>query len=187
MQDPNMEALLHEILSYRCPRYEELPTIPLYSDQVIEALNRYTAPFFPPKEEQAITAAMINNYVKQRLITPPVKKRYDREQLARLYCICLLKQVFSISEIRGLMEVQTSSYPFPKAYDYFCVELEKALHTTFSTRDFSAPSSATRVTPESELVRIAALCFANKMFALKFLDYVDALPDLHNGEGPHTV
>ena len=168
MLDAAAEHVVQEMLAYRCPRYDEFPSIPLYSDQVVEALNRYTAAL-RSDGEPAITAAMINNYVKQRIIAPPVKKRYDREQLARLYCICLLKPVFSISEIGALMTVQTHSYPFPKAYDYFCVELEKALEATFSTRDFSAPSSAQLVTPESELVRTAALSVALKLFTTKFL------------------
>ena len=80
--------VVEEMLAYRCPRYDRLPSISLYSDQVTDALNEYLSPLWPEKEHR-ITAAMINNYVKQRLILPPVKKRYDREQLARLYCICL--------------------------------------------------------------------------------------------------
>lgn len=168
------EQTINEILEYRCPRFEQLPNIPLYSDQVVDALKQYTEPFFSGGSEPVITATMINNYVKQRLITPPVKKRYDREQLARLYCICLLKQVFSISEIRRLLDVQMQSYPFPVAYDYFCVELETALEATFSTRDFSAPSNATTVTPESELVRSSAITFAHKLFTVKFLELYDA-------------
>ena len=158
-----------EMLAYRAPRYEQLPDLPLYRDQVMDALSRYTAPFFAGREEPAITAAMINNYVKLRLIAPPVKKRYERDQLARLYFICLLKQVMSISELRSLLAIQAQSYPLPLAYDYFCTELEKALQATFGSRDFSAPSSAQKITPESELVRSIALCFANKMFALKFI------------------
>ena len=180
MSNTAVETIIQEILDYRCPRYEELPSIPLYSDQVVEAIHHYVSPIFPSPGAQSITAAMINNYVKQRLIAPPVKKRYDREQLARLYCICLLKQVLSISEIRGALDVQTRSYPFPVAYDYFCTELEKALKATFSTRDFSEPSSANHVTPESELVRSTALCLANKMFAVKYLAYVEA----HQPEEP---
>lgn len=168
-----MAHIVEEILAYRCPRYEQLPDLPLYSDQVVDALTRYTVPFYSDGGEQAITATMINNYVKQRLISPPVKKRYNREQVARLYCICLLKRVFSITEVRHLLEVQMCSYPFPQAYDYFCVELEKALQATFSNRDFSAPSSAQQVTPESELVRLSALTFANKLFAVKFLQMYD--------------
>lgn len=163
------ERLFEEMLAYRCPRYAHLPEIPLYRDQVLDAIERYTAPFFSDRSEPPLTAAMINNYVKLQLIEPPVKKRYDRDQIARLYFICLLKQVMSISELRDLLTIQRRSYPLEQAYDYFCTELEKALQATFGTRDFSLPSSAQKTTPESELVRSLALCFANKMFTLKFI------------------
>lgn len=176
MSDTARNQMIEQVLAYRCPRYAQLPGIPLYRDQVMDELVRYTKPLFGDYGDPVITTAMINNYVKQKLITPPVKKRYDREQLARLYCICLLKQVCSIAEVRGLLEIQTRSYPFPVAYDYFCTELEKALQSTFDTRDFSAPSSAQKVTAESELVRSAALCFANKMFTVKFLEAAGGLP-----------
>lgn len=166
------KAIIDEMLAYRCPRYDQLPAITLYSDQVTDALNYYLSPLWPG-EDHLITAAMINNYVKQRLIAPPVKKRYDREQLARLYCICLLKHVFTISEIRSLMEIQSRTYPFPVAYDYFCVELEKALQAAFSSRDFSVVSSASKVTPESELVRSSALSIAHRLFTEKFLQMYD--------------
>lgn len=175
VSDPVVQRTIDEILAYRCPRYEQLPVIPLYSDQVIEALNHYLIPLLGSNSDTAITPTMINNYVKQRLITPPVKRRYDRDQLARLYCICLLKQVFSISEINGLLNIQTRTYPFPVAYDYFCTELEKALQATFSTRDFSAPSSANHITPESELVRSSAIAFSHRLFTAKFLQLYDQL------------
>ena len=71
------------------------------------------------------------------------------------------------------MAIQTRTYPFDVAYNYFCVELEKALAATFSTRDFSAPPSATKVTPESELVRSAALSVAHRLFTEKFLQLYD--------------
>lgn len=170
------ERVLEEMLAYRCPRYAQLPEIPLYRDQVLEALERYTAPFFSDRDEPLLTAAMINNYVKLQLIEPPVKKRYERDQIARLYFICLLKQVTSISELRDLLAIQRRSYPLEQAYDYFCTELEKALQATFGTRDFSGPGSARKTTAESELVRSLALCFANKVFTLKFIQ-------LYPGEG----
>ncbi len=167
MPETSAERTIREILEYRCPRYEQLPDIPLYSDQIIDALNRLTAPLLG-MEEHVITAPMINNYVKQRLLPPPEKKRYGRDHLALLYCIALLKQTFTISEIDAMLRIQTRSYPFPEAYNYFCKELETALQATFSTRNF-APSCASRVTPESELVRTAALSVANKLFTTKFI------------------
>lgn len=164
------QQMIQEILDYHCPRYEQLPDISLYSDQVIDALDRYTTPLLTDGSEHVITPTMINNYVKQRLIPPPEKKRYGRDHLAHLYCICLLKQVFSIPEIAALLEVQEQSYPFPVAYNYFCTELENALRASFSTRDFP-PSCATHITPESELVRTAALSIACKLFTSRFLTF----------------
>ena len=167
MQETIVQRTIREILEYRCPRYEQLPDIPLYSDQIVDSLTRLTAPLLGP-DEHVITAPMINNYVKQRLLPPPEKKRYGREHLALLYCIALLKQTFSISEISAMLQIQTRSYPFPVAYNYFCRELESALQAAFSTREF-APSCASQVTPESELVRTAALSIAHKLFTTKFI------------------
>lgn len=161
--------ILEEILSYRCPRYEELPDIPFYSEQVIDLIHQYAAPFLIFDGDARLTPTMINNYVKQHLIPPPERKRYGREHIAKLYCIFLLKYAFSVSEVKNLLEIQASTYPLPVAYNYFCLELEKALQSTFSTRDFSAPSSATQITLESELVRSTALALANKLFAAKSL------------------
>lgn len=169
--------MVQEILAYHCPRYEELPDIGLYKDQAVEALNRYAGPLLGFDDEPAITAAMINNYVKQQLLPAPVKKRYGREHLAYLYAICLLKRVFTFSEIQGMLDIQTRTYPFAVAYDYFCVELEKALQATFSTRDFSEPSSASRVTLESELVRTAAVSIAHKLFTAHFLAMYDQVAE----------
>lgn len=175
MPETTAERTVREILEYRCPRYEQLPDIPLYSDQIVDSLNRFTAPLLGG-DEPAITAPMINNYVKQRLLPPPEKKRYGRDHLALLYCIALLKQTFTISEISAMLHIQTRSYPFPVAYDYFCRELESALQSTFSTRNF-APSCASRVTPESELVRTAALSVANKLFTTKFIQLYHLLDE----------
>jgi len=177
LQNKTLEEILMEILSYRCPRYDELPTIPLYSDQVIDLLNQYVSPFLPPDSDAAITPTMINNYVKQRIIPPPVKKRYGQEHIALLYCVCMLKHAFSVSEIAQLLHIQSNSYALSQAYDYFCVEFEKALKATFSTRDFSAPSSAQHITLESELVRSSALTLANKLFAAKFIQLYPMLKE----------
>ena len=170
-----LQQLLDEILNYHCPRYDQLPAIPLYSEQVIDLLNTYTAPFLPADSESAITPTMINNYVKQRLLPPPVKKRYEQEHVARLYCICILKHAFSVADIARLLNIQLQSYPFPVAYDYFCTEFEQALHAAFSTRDFSGSSRATRVTLESELVRSTALAAANQLFAAKSIQYYELI------------
>jgi len=169
MPESQSDRTLREILNYRCPRYDQLPDFPLYSEQLIDTLTRLTVPLLGDGREPVLTPSMINNYVKQKLIPPPEKKRYDRTHLAYLYCVCLLKQVFSIQEISSMLQIKTNFISFPAAYDYFCTELELALKASFSTRDFSAPSAASHITPESELVRTAALACACQLFTSTFL------------------
>ena len=176
MPEHPLNRTLQEILDYRCPRYEQLPDLPLYSEQLIDTLTRRTVPLLGDGREPVLTPSMINNYVKQKLIPPPEKKRYDRTHLAYLYCICLLKQVLSSQEISSMLQIQSGHIPFPAAYDYFCTELELALKASFSTRDFSAPSAASRVTPESELVRTAALACACQLFTSTFLRLYPTMP-----------
>lgn len=109
----------------RLPRYRELPALSLYKDQVLELVNRTLEPFF--RSEAALTDTMVNNYVKLRVIAPPVRKRYSREQLAQLMLVCLLKRVLSIAQLRELLELQRSGGDVEGAYDAFCQALEEAL------------------------------------------------------------
>lgn len=113
------------LCEYHCPRYEELPHIALYKDQVVSVLNEAVSPFYP-HGETPVTATMVNNYVKMKLLSPPEKKKYSTEQIACLYVIFLLKQVLSISEIAALLHMQQSKYETSYAYGRFCEELEAA-------------------------------------------------------------
>ena len=81
------------LAAQRLPRWDELPDIDLYLDQVLTLLDKYLGPFLPENGGHALTASMINNYVKLRIVPAPVKKRYGRVQLAYLLVIGLLKQV----------------------------------------------------------------------------------------------
>lgn len=149
---------------FNFPRFQQLPRVPLYKDQVIIYIENILKPITFNSKEKILTPTMVNNYVKQKVVAAPVDKKYNESQVAYLIVICILKQVFSITEVSELLEIQTSSYPIEAAYDYFCTELEKALNSVFCTRNFSEPSSATRTTFETEIVRSAVMAFANKVY-----------------------
>lgn len=85
-----------QMLQFSCPRWAQLPGIELYMDQVTGYLNEVFAPLCPPGEEKILTKAMVNNYVKQKVMAPPTKKKYGRTHVAQLLAICALKQVLSI-------------------------------------------------------------------------------------------
>ena len=80
------------------PLWEDLPSIPLYMDQVILYLGESLKLFEREEELSLLTSSMINNYVKNGLIPHPEKKKYTKEHLAGLMAVCMLKQVLSIRD-----------------------------------------------------------------------------------------
>ena len=158
--------------SFHLPRYDELPNVNLYRDQVIGVVEQALAPFKDCIEGDLITPSMVNNYVKAGLIQGPVKKLYGREHVARLIVICIFKQVLSIQAIAALFRIQKLSYLVDVAYDYVATELENAIHTSFSGDATPLPDTAHLVTRESLLVRNAVTAFAAKAYLLGYLHFI---------------
>lgn len=108
------------------PRWEELPDLELYMDQLLGLTARYLSPF-PGFDEKGLTAAMVNNYVKQGVVPPPVKKRYGREQLSQLLIVCLMKSGFPIPAIRRLLAGEQERHTPEELYNVFCDRFEAAV------------------------------------------------------------
>ena len=88
---------------FALPDWEGLPQLELYMDQIIILLTEYLAPVSRGQEERAITASIINNYVRMKIVPPPVKKKYSRVHIAFLVVICTLKRSLSISSIQRFL------------------------------------------------------------------------------------
>lgn len=157
--------------SFTLPRYDDLPDIELYRDQVIGYVEQALSPLQIANGESWLTPSMVNNYVKAGLIPAPVKKRYGRAQLARLIMICLLKQLLPMSGIQRLMRIQALSYPFDVSYDFVAEEMSRALQAAFEPASESATYETSRVTRETLLVRSAATAFASKAFLMAYLQF----------------
>ena len=92
------------INEFRLPAWEAIPDLGLYMEQVLALLTDYLD-YLPPelKEEQFITAATINNYVRNRYMPKPFKKKYYRIHIAYLVMICTLKQSLTIATLTKLI------------------------------------------------------------------------------------
>ena len=116
-------------LTFSYPKWEELPNIDLYLDQVLLYVNQVCAPSFSQKEK-GLTASMVNNYVKHGYISKPEKKKYQRKQIARLIAITTLKSVFSIQEIAqtlNTLHTDTNSEELYNAFvDYMNKDIDPA-------------------------------------------------------------
>ena len=106
-----------DFLKYLCPRWDEFPAIELYMDQVLSILENSLSGF--SHGERTITSSMINNYVKQKIVKPPVKKKYDRVHLSYLYAVSILKPLMSISDICRGIAIVLRKFEIKEAYDIF--------------------------------------------------------------------
>ena len=104
--------------TFSYPKWEEIPSINLYLDQVLLYVNQICPPASPDKEK-GLTASMVNNYVKHGYISKPEKKKYQRKQIARLIAITTLKSVFSIQEIAQTLNTLHTDTNSEELYNAF--------------------------------------------------------------------
>ena len=85
-------------------RLEDIPNIDLYMDQLttfMEEKLRKTTRY--PNEDKVLTKTMINNYAKNDLLPPPVRKKYSKDHLILLIFIYYFKNILSINDIQTLL------------------------------------------------------------------------------------
>lgn len=158
-----------DVSRFHLPRWEELPDLELYRDQVIYYIEKNVRIFSDNSEEKILTPSMINNYVKLKLIPKPRKKRYNKVHLAYLIAICILKQVVTIEEIRDGIIFQAQINGRKNAYNFFCEEQEKALKSIMN----QIISGSNKTIPDTEIntenltVKMATIAYASKTIAEK--------------------
>ena len=101
------------------PEWDALPQLELYMDQIIILLKQYLAPLHRGEEDKAITASIINNYVRMKVMPAPIKKKYSRVHIACLIMICTLKRSLSISCIQRILPSDHSEERVHQLYDDF--------------------------------------------------------------------
>ena len=118
--------LKQRLQEQRPASWENLPDIPLYMDQVLALMGRQTIHF---GDEDALTAAMINNYIKDGVAPRAEGKRYNATHLVYLTMICVLKQVLSVKDVALLTRQGMAEGSVQENYDRFCAELSSALNS----------------------------------------------------------
>ena len=165
MSDKNIKNYIEKDISeFHIPRWEEIPNIDLYMDQAIIILEKYLESYIDNRSEKIITKTMINNYVKQQILEPPVNKKYNREHIATLFVICILKQVYSIPDISELIKLALKKHSIEASYNKFCDELENSITLIFKGEDYFENRIMNK---EIYLLRNVVLSFANKLYVTK--------------------
>ncbi len=151
-----LRKLKERLTEERPAPWEAMPDLALYMDQLISYMPRQLIRF---EESEALTSAMVNNYIKDGLLPRAEGKRYGPTHLAYLTAICALKQVLSVKEMKTLIQKGTGGREPERLYSHFCRELDCALNETAAGLD--------ETTGQEDLARLAlglALrSYANKL------------------------
>jgi len=129
----NSDSALAAISRYTPVPWEQIPDLGLYMDQVITFITRAYEPLYGESTKGYLSAPMINNYVKNKLIPRPVGKKYNRMQIAMLIMIVALKRVCTMEDIRIMLSFEEES-DVEKLYALFCERQAKSIHDMIATR-----------------------------------------------------
>ena len=168
----------------RLPRWDELPDIELYMDQVITLMGKFFG-WLSPQGEQILTPSMINNYVKIGILPAPVKKKYSRSHLFRLIIICVMKRILPINDISALIETLLESRTEAEVLDIFTSSYENECFNTMSLLENSLENGADKKDKAAlslSVIHAAAIAGGNILFS----EY--ALSELQKcAEAPETT
>ena len=84
-----------DLEGFRLPTYTEIPDVGLFLDQV----SKYISTSLYPLGNITCTSSMIANYVKKNLIRNPIRKQYDRSQIAALFLISVYKNSVILEDL----------------------------------------------------------------------------------------
>lgn len=160
-----LKQLKEKLSTERPESWGEFPDIGLYKDQVVSYMHRQLINF---GSDGQITSAMVNNYIKDKLLPRADGKKYSREHLAGLTEISLLKQVLSVSDT-GFLLHQELDEGNPESFYLKCTQiLDKALTDT-----------AEKIDPDWEIeslsdmaLRLAVSSYCNKLACERLLEII---------------
>ena len=174
----DLNELRQRLQTQRPVPWDQLPDFALYMDQVLSYMDRQVLRF---DDEDALTAAMVNNYTKSGLVPRAEGKKYSREHLAYLTAICVLKRVLSAKDIDLLLrEELRDDRQVEEGYAAFCASLDNALNLT-------ADEMADRTGEDSladSAIHFALLSYAAGVASSR---YVAALRERQEAEHPGKV
>lgn len=98
-----MKKLLNQLENMDHVYSKDIPNISLYMDQVTTFMDDNLGSLKRRDEDKILTKTMINNYSKNHILPPPVKKKYSPDHMIMLIFIYYSKHVLSITDIQKLL------------------------------------------------------------------------------------
>lgn len=169
------DNILTGLKELKLPRYKDLPDFGIYSEQLVEIVNKALEAMFD--KDNKLTKSMVNNYVKHKIMPSPIKKRYFRNHIVYCIVITVFKNNLSIAEIDGgiLHELKKSSVE--ESYNYFCDKIESVMRLIIDILDKQDdPDTKMTATIDVDLdkrngLTLAIVSVCTKVITQKLLEY----------------
>lgn len=161
----SLDDIKKSLAEDRPAAWDALPDIDLYMDQVLGYMRRQ---LFSSRPESSVTAAMVNNYIRDGILPRTNDKKYSRNHLARLTTICLLKQVLAVGDVSLLFKMFTPGGNMHKIYDEYREVLDGELTSVME----KVPDEGDNVVLADAVVRFAITSYANKVAAEHIIDLI---------------
>ena len=163
-----LNSILSSIFQIDYIKPEDIPNIDLYMDQVTTFMEKNLSATKRYDEDKILTKTMINNYAKNNLLPPPVKKKYSKEHVLVMIFIYYFKNILSIKDIETLLTPLTDSYfdaegdlSFTDIYKDIC-DLEKSRITDLMkdmTKSYHCALETFTEVPEKEQEQLQTFAF----------------------------
>ena len=109
-KDDILKSILEHISDLDYIKTADIPNIELYMDQVTTFMDSQMASSKRYPDDKVLTKTMINNYAKNNLLPPPVKKKYSKQHIFVLIFIYYFKNILSIIDIESLLGPMTEKF-----------------------------------------------------------------------------
>jgi DNA-binding transcriptional MerR regulator len=158
--------------------FGDIPDISLYMDQLTTFIDERMKGYARVKNDKILTKTMINNYTKDNVLPPSIKKRYDKEHVALLILIYHLKSSLTINDISNIFDimedegisVETVYRAFTKMQAEQKARLDERLDEI--SEELKIISGNDAIKGLFTVLALAAESSARKLLAEKLIDYI---------------
>ena len=164
--DNKVKELQEKLRTKRPERWELIPDIDLYMDQIAAYMMRQHIGLADDDNDEALTSAMINNYIKSGILPRANGKKYDKDHIVYLTAICLLKQVVSVSDTGALLSALLENQTTQELYGNYAETEDHELRLAADLLD--GISSRTQMAETA--LKLAVSSYAQKYACKKLID-----------------
>lgn len=169
---------IDEMMGYSVANTSDIPDIDLYMDQLTLLLDRILGSLAREEKEKTLTKTMINNYVKGKVVEPPIKKKYNKNQIMKLIMTYQMKNILQISDLKTVFDAIDDTEEgldfYYKHYSKIQVDTVKSIEESISkVKESSEHDRNDNKQLLEQIMKLTIEADMRKRIAEKLIDQID--------------